>query len=127
MTATARGAADLANIVGMWSYSTSSNCGGGTIGQGQVTVTWHRSTGLYVIGGWVQWPHTGQIIRWSGTARYDPGSREVQNSSSNSLGDQVRSTWRLEGQGPERLVTDWSQTNGCRGHGVASNRVHPIQ
>lgn len=38
----------------------------------------------------------------------------------NSLGDSVQSSWSIEGEGPDRLVATWRQTNGCVGQGIAT-------
>jgi hypothetical protein len=41
----------------------------------------------------------------------------------NTLGDRVDGRWQLEGQGPDRLVVRWNQTNGCVGEGIATRRI----
>jgi len=111
--------ADPANIEGPWPYRTESNCGK-VPGVGEVTFTWDASTSKYAEMGYVYWADSKLTIRWTGDARYEPATRTLAAHSSNSLGDTVDGTWEMEGAGPDRLVVRWSQTNGCKGVGVAT-------
>ena len=113
------GAGDPANIVGTWSYRTRSNCGP-VEGVGEVSFAWNSTAGTYEERGFVYWSHSGRTIRWWGTVRFVPATRRLEGRIQNSLGDAVDAHWQLEGSGPDRLTVRWSQTNGCRGQGVAT-------
>lgn len=116
--AAARSDADPARIDGTWSYETESNCGK-VPGVGEVSFTWNASTGVYDEKGSVYWADSRSTIRWWGPATHD-GGRRLDARVKNTLGDTVDGAWELEGSGPDRLVTRWEQTNGCRGVGVAT-------
>jgi len=110
---------DPAHIAGTWQYRTRSNCGR-VEGVGRVTWTWDAARGLYRERGSVYWADSGLTVRWWGFQRYDPESRRLSGRVSNSLGDTVDGWWRLEGDGPDRAVVEWNQTNGCHGVGTAT-------
>jgi hypothetical protein len=74
----------------------------------------------------VFWGDSGNTIYWWGHPRFDDQARRLVGRNQNSLGDFVDGGWSLEGDGPERLVVTWNQTNGCHGRGVASrSKVAP--
>lgn len=113
----AAGPIDELGIEGEWSYQTRSNCGA----RGRGAVRFRRlSEGVYEERGWVYWPHNRLTVRWSGTVRFDPETGRLRGTVDNSLGDRVDADWRVVGRPAERLVVGWSQTNGCRGTGVAT-------
>lgn len=110
---------DPARVDGGWYYRTESNCGS-VVGVGKLWFAWNRDDGRYDEGGFVHWSDSGSTITWWGHAAYEAGGHRLRASVDNSLGDHVDGTWRLEGRPPTRLVVTWSQTNGCRGTGVAT-------
>jgi hypothetical protein len=112
---------DPASVDGTWDYRTRSNCGS-VEGLGEVAFAWNDQTLVYDERGFVHWSDSGHTIRWWGTASFEPRTRRLVARVRNSLGDDVSSTWQLEGQGPDRLVVRWTQTNGCVGVGIATRR-----
>jgi hypothetical protein len=117
-------ARDPANIEGTWPYRTESNCGK-VPGVGEVSFAWDAETGKYAEKGYVYWADSKVTIRWWGDAGFDPRTRTLDVHTKNSLGDTVEGRWELEGAGPDRLVVRWSQTNGCKGLGVATRAAAP--
>jgi len=111
-------AADPARIAGTWDYRTESNCG--SAGTGSVSFRWNSDRQLYREDGEVTWPGRDLTIRWWGDGDFDAKAHTLVATIDNSLGDKVTGTWRLEGDGPDRLVLDWQQTNGCHGVGTAT-------
>jgi len=110
---------DPAGIAGTWQSRTESTCGS-VEGIGKVWFGWSSAHGRYDDRGMVHWADSGSTIRWWGHARFDASTRRLRASVDNSLGDHVESTWEIHGDPPERLVVRWSQTNGCRGVGIAT-------
>jgi len=113
---------DWAHVAGTWDYRAQSNCGR-DMGVGAVTFTWNPSVGGYDELGHIRWPSSGRTIRWWGVVRFDVQSMRLVGRMRNTLGDEVDAIWELEGEGPDRLVVRWEQTNGCRGVGIATRRV----
>ncbi len=111
---------DPAHIAGTWDYRTESNCG--SAGRGAVGFRWDAERSVYREDGSVTWPDTKLTIRWWGDSRFDATARTLSGSFDNTLGDKVTGTWLLEGDGPDRLVIEWNQTNGCHGQGIATRR-----
>lgn len=110
---------DPARVAGSWTYRTRSNCGS-VEGVGAVSFRWDPESRGYNERGHVFWSDSGTTIRWWGLVRYDSARRLLTGRGRNSLGDTVNANWRLEGAGPDRLVVEWAQANGCRGRGVAT-------
>jgi hypothetical protein len=110
---------DPAHVAGRWSYRTESNCGP-VAGVGELLFRWDAADGRYDERGCVYWAHSHETIYWWGPQRYDAAGRSLAGRNRNSLGDEVDGHWQLEGDGPERLVVSWNQTNGCHGRGVAT-------
>ncbi len=113
---------DPARIEGTWSYRTESNCGK-VPGLGEVSFAWNAGDAAYDENGVVHWSDSGSTIRWWGSARHDAARRRLAGRMKNSLGDTVDGDWELEGEGPDRLVVRWVQTNGCHGTGVATRKL----
>lgn len=116
--ATALGEVDPAGINGTWQYRTRSNCGS-VEGVGKLWLGWDPERERYDERGMVYWSDSDLVINWWGTATFREHARELDARVDNSLGDRVRSTWRVIGNPPTRLVVQWSQTNGCHGVGIA--------
>ena len=87
-----------------------------------MTFRWNAERRSYREDGDVTWPQTKLTIRWWGDAVFDATARTLVATVDNSLGDKVTGTWRVEGDGPDRLVIEWRQTNGCHGVGTAARR-----
>jgi len=110
---------DPARVAGRWDYRTRSNCGR-VSGIGEVFLRWEEGKQRYAERGYVYWTDSRSKIEWWGDERHDGDSRVLAGTMKNSLGDSVDSRWRLEGDGPERMVVRWKQTNGCQGVGTAT-------
>jgi hypothetical protein len=117
-------AGDPAGVAGRWSYRTRSNCGA-VEGVGELIFAWDPGRGRYREQGCVHWSDNGSTIWWWGEPRFDAHTRELVGRNRNSLGDEVDGHWSVEGEGPDRLAVSWSQTNGCRGEGVAIRAAAP--
>lgn len=113
---------DPARVAGDWDYRTRSNCGS-VVGVGSVRFTWSSESRTYDERGHVYWSDSGNTISWWGTNVFDAQTRQLTGVMHNTLGDRVDGRWQLEGQGPDRLVVRWNQTNGCVGEGIATRRV----
>src|SRR5687767_7967415 len=59
-------------IEGAYDYRTTSNCG--ALGVGEVTFV-RLPDGGYREEGWVRWEHSGLVVRWWGTVRFDRARR----------------------------------------------------
>jgi hypothetical protein len=110
--------ADPQHIAGRWAYRTRSSCGTEE-GHGWVSFVWDGAEGHYEERGEVTWPVEHITIGWEGTARFDPETGRIDADLVNTLGDAVRGGWVLEGEGPDRMTTEWEQSNGCTGIGIA--------
>ena len=110
------------DVEGTWYYQTTSeNCGANA--KGRVTLSWDTEQSLFVERGSVRWQESGTVIEWWGTARYDAKRNSLRGEYYNTLGDKVTGLWRLE---KGRMLLDWSQSNGCRGHGIATRTPQKI-
>jgi hypothetical protein len=111
---------DPARVEGTWPYRTYSNCGS-VEGVGDVSFRWDAARRAYEERGHVYWADSGLTVRWWGWKTFDGERRALHGTTENSLGDSVTGAWSVEGGAPPaRLVVSWSQTNGCRGEGVAT-------
>jgi hypothetical protein len=117
--ATAQQPADPAHIAGRWAYRTRSSCENDE-GVGWVEFVWDGAARHYEERGEVAYPYLTFTFVWSGTARLNPATGRIDATVKNNIGDVVTGGWVMEGDGPDRLTTDWAQENGCTGTGVAT-------